>query len=146
MEECEALCNRLVIMVNGRFMCLGSLQHIKHKFGRGYSVTVKVKSTEDPNEVSVFVKFTRNYLEFLKIFFLLCFYYLFCLDSRTSVELHELYCVEVSSSAAERLSTRSRSIPDRHPRRHHWPSNHPTFPFFFLKSLVFYSVNFGHFV
>ena len=73
MEECEALCNRLVIMVNGRFMCLGSLQHIKHKFGRGYSVTVKVKSTEDPNEVSVFVKFTRNFLEFLKM----CFYFVF---------------------------------------------------------------------
>ena len=31
MEECEALCNRLVIMVNGAFRCLGSIQHLKTK-------------------------------------------------------------------------------------------------------------------
>lgn len=29
MEECEALCSRLAIMVNGRFCCLGSPQHLK---------------------------------------------------------------------------------------------------------------------
>uniref|UniRef100_A0A8C4M3M7 ATP binding cassette subfamily A member 12 n=1 Tax=Equus asinus asinus TaxID=83772 RepID=A0A8C4M3M7_EQUAS len=32
MEECEALCTRLAIMVNGRFQCIGSLQHIKSSF------------------------------------------------------------------------------------------------------------------
>ncbi len=31
MEECEALCTRLAIMVNGRFKCLGSIQHLKNK-------------------------------------------------------------------------------------------------------------------
>ena len=31
MEECEALCNRLAIMVNGAFRCLGSIQHLKNK-------------------------------------------------------------------------------------------------------------------
>lgn len=40
MEECEALCSRLGIMVNGRFKCLGSIQHLKNRFGSGYSVTV----------------------------------------------------------------------------------------------------------
>ncbi|KAL4826796.1 hypothetical protein H8958_010416 [Nasalis larvatus] len=30
MEECEALCTRLAIMVNGSFRCLGSPQHIKN--------------------------------------------------------------------------------------------------------------------
>ena len=29
MEECEALCDRLAIMVNGSFQCLGGPQHIK---------------------------------------------------------------------------------------------------------------------
>ncbi|CAF4504760.1 unnamed protein product, partial [Rotaria sp. Silwood2] len=29
MEECETLCNRLVIMVNGEFKCFGSVQHLK---------------------------------------------------------------------------------------------------------------------
>ncbi|CAG5059697.1 unnamed protein product, partial [Parnassius apollo] len=32
MEECEALCSRLTIMVNGRFQCLGTPQHLKNKF------------------------------------------------------------------------------------------------------------------
>ncbi|XP_067148534.1 ATP-binding cassette sub-family A member 13 [Apteryx mantelli] len=40
MEECEALCTRLAIMVNGSFKCLGSPQHIKNRFGDGYSVKV----------------------------------------------------------------------------------------------------------
>ncbi|VVC90264.1 unnamed protein product, partial [Leptidea sinapis] len=29
MEECEALCSRLTVMVNGRLYCLGPLQHLK---------------------------------------------------------------------------------------------------------------------
>ena len=41
MEECEALCTRLAIMVNGQFRCLGSCQHLKSKFGLGYSVILK---------------------------------------------------------------------------------------------------------
>ena len=32
MEECEALCGRLAIMVNGRFRCMGSIQHLKNRF------------------------------------------------------------------------------------------------------------------
>ncbi|CAB3983284.1 ATP-binding cassette sub-family A member 2 isoform X4 [Paramuricea clavata] len=32
MEECEALCTRLAIMVNGQFKCLGSTQHLKNRY------------------------------------------------------------------------------------------------------------------
>ncbi|NWH74855.1 ABCA1 protein, partial [Piaya cayana] len=42
MEECEALCTRMAIMVNGRFRCLGSVQHLKNRFGDGYTVVVRV--------------------------------------------------------------------------------------------------------
>uniref|UniRef100_A0A672GMS6 P-type phospholipid transporter n=1 Tax=Salarias fasciatus TaxID=181472 RepID=A0A672GMS6_SALFA len=42
MEECEALCTRMAIMVNGRFKCLGSIQHLKSRFGEGYTVIVRV--------------------------------------------------------------------------------------------------------
>uniref|UniRef100_A0A8C0QKP8 ATP binding cassette subfamily A member 12 n=1 Tax=Chelonoidis abingdonii TaxID=106734 RepID=A0A8C0QKP8_CHEAB len=45
MEECEALCTRLAIMVNGRFQCLGSLQHIKSRFGRGFTVKMHLMSS-----------------------------------------------------------------------------------------------------
>lgn len=38
MEECDALCTRIVIMVNGKFVCLGSPQHLKNKFGHGYTL------------------------------------------------------------------------------------------------------------
>jgi ATP-binding cassette subfamily A (ABC1) protein 3 len=41
MEECEALCTRLAIMVNGEFKSLGSAQHLKNKFGSGYTLSIK---------------------------------------------------------------------------------------------------------
>ncbi|KAF0723948.1 hypothetical protein Ae201684_017257 [Aphanomyces euteiches] len=41
MEECEALCTRVGIMVDGRLRCLGSIQHLKHKFGDGLLLHVK---------------------------------------------------------------------------------------------------------
>ncbi|XP_039671640.1 retinal-specific phospholipid-transporting ATPase ABCA4-like [Perca fluviatilis] len=46
MEECEALCTRLAIMVNGTFKCLGTIQQLKYKFGDGYVVTMKIKAAK----------------------------------------------------------------------------------------------------
>jgi ATP-binding cassette subfamily A (ABC1) protein 3 len=42
MEECEALCTRVGIMVAGSLRCLGSTQHIKSKFGGGSNLTMKL--------------------------------------------------------------------------------------------------------
>ena len=47
MEECEVLCSRLAIMVDGNFQCLGSPTHIKQKFGRGYTVSLLFKNEKD---------------------------------------------------------------------------------------------------
>jgi ATP-binding cassette subfamily A (ABC1) protein 3 len=47
MEECEALCTRLAIMVNGKFRCLGSTQRLKNKFAQGYALTIKVRKVGD---------------------------------------------------------------------------------------------------
>ncbi|EDO28092.1 predicted protein [Nematostella vectensis] len=44
MEECEALCTRLAIMVNGQFKCVGSAQHLKSRFGMGYTLMLKVEA------------------------------------------------------------------------------------------------------
>lgn len=49
MEECDALCTRIAIMVNGRFMCLGSPQHLKNKFGQGYTLIVQLGMLPDGN-------------------------------------------------------------------------------------------------
>ncbi|XP_064210505.1 ATP-binding cassette sub-family A member 2 isoform X1 [Anguilla rostrata] len=61
MEECEALCTRLGIMVNGRFKCLGSIQHLKNRFGDGYMITVRTKTSGSVKEVVRF--FNRNFPE-----------------------------------------------------------------------------------
>ncbi|BFZ10796.1 hypothetical protein BsWGS_13835 [Bradybaena similaris] len=47
MEECDALCTRIAIMVNGSFKCLGSPQHLKNKFGQGYTLIMKLGTLED---------------------------------------------------------------------------------------------------
>lgn len=44
MEECEAICTRLAIMVNGEFKCLGSAQHLKNQFSKGFLLTIKIRS------------------------------------------------------------------------------------------------------
>lgn len=38
MEECEALCQRVGIMVGGRFTCLGTPQHLKNRFCSTYKL------------------------------------------------------------------------------------------------------------
>jgi ATP-binding cassette, subfamily A (ABC1), member 3 len=50
MEECEALCPRIAIMANGRLRCLGSAQHLKNKFGRGFQVEMKVSLVSHDDE------------------------------------------------------------------------------------------------
>jgi ABC-type multidrug transport system ATPase subunit len=43
MEEAEAVCNRIAIMVKGKMRCLGSNQHLKNKFGSGYRLVLNIK-------------------------------------------------------------------------------------------------------
>lgn len=47
MEECEALCTRIAIMVAGDFKCLGSVQHLKNKFSKGFILTIKMEQEND---------------------------------------------------------------------------------------------------
>ncbi|DAZ93924.1 TPA: LOW QUALITY PROTEIN: hypothetical protein N0F65_008867 [Lagenidium giganteum] len=42
MEECEALCTRVGIMVGGGLKCLGSIQHLKGRFGDGLMLDAKL--------------------------------------------------------------------------------------------------------
>jgi len=41
MEECEALCRRIGIMVGGRLKCIGSANHLKKRFGNGLQVDLR---------------------------------------------------------------------------------------------------------
>ncbi|PWA31216.1 hypothetical protein CCH79_00002910, partial [Gambusia affinis] len=66
MEECEALCSRLAIMVKGQFRCLGSLQHIKNRFGSGFTVKMYLaKPLCDTEAITAFMqrKFPTTFLK-----------------------------------------------------------------------------------
>ncbi|XP_034369378.1 phospholipid-transporting ATPase ABCA3-like isoform X1 [Arvicanthis niloticus] len=58
LEECEALCTRISIMVRGKLTCLGSPQYLKNKFGDIYILKTKVKSGEALNEFKNFITLT----------------------------------------------------------------------------------------
>lgn len=42
MEECEALCHRIGIMVKGQLRCLGTSQRLKQRFGSGFQLDVNL--------------------------------------------------------------------------------------------------------
>mmetsp|Transcript_19382 Transcript_19382/g.36014 ORF Transcript_19382/g.36014 Transcript_19382/m.36014 type:complete len:1964 (+) Transcript_19382:180-6071(+) len=62
MEECEALCQRIGIMVGGRFRCLGSAQHLKSKYGLGFQLefVFKTASEEEQKELEAKVFEANN--------------------------------------------------------------------------------------
>lgn len=59
MAECEALCSRVGIMVNGEFRCLGSPQQLKSTYGKGYRLKVRVSS--HPEAVREYVR--QNFVD-----------------------------------------------------------------------------------
>ncbi|KAJ8263807.1 hypothetical protein GJAV_G00141480 [Gymnothorax javanicus] len=46
MEEAEAVCDRVAILVSGRLRCIGSIQQLKGKYGRGYSLELKLREED----------------------------------------------------------------------------------------------------
>ena len=63
MEECEALSTKLGIMSKGQFKCLGSIQHLKNKFGKGYTLILKCKKGGD-EEVTKVEQFVATRINF----------------------------------------------------------------------------------
>ncbi|NXE01436.1 ABCA9 protein, partial [Chaetorhynchus papuensis] len=59
MEEAEAVCDRVAILVAGQLRCIGSIQYLKNKFGKGYLLEIKVKDAESSDAL---------HTEILKIF------------------------------------------------------------------------------
>ncbi|XP_064460515.1 cholesterol transporter ABCA5-like isoform X2 [Ornithodoros turicata] len=47
MEEADALCTKVGIMVRGSLRCLGATQHLKNKFGAGYTLDIKMQRREN---------------------------------------------------------------------------------------------------
>ncbi|XP_030361986.1 ATP-binding cassette sub-family A member 10-like isoform X2 [Strigops habroptila] len=59
MEEAEAVCDRVAILVSGQLRCIGSIQYLKNKFGKSYLLEIKVK---DPGRADLL------HAEILRIF------------------------------------------------------------------------------
>ena len=59
MAECDVLCSRLAIMVNGQFKCLGTPQHLKHRFGTGYYLKLRL---EDISSIETASNIIQQYL------------------------------------------------------------------------------------
>uniref|UniRef100_A0A5F8GHN2 ABC transporter domain-containing protein n=1 Tax=Monodelphis domestica TaxID=13616 RepID=A0A5F8GHN2_MONDO len=60
MEECEALCTKLAIMVAGKLKCLGGPQYLKNKFGSGYTLVAKLKNNYTEDDMEQFKKFIET--------------------------------------------------------------------------------------
>ena len=66
MEECEALSTKIGIMVNGQFKCLGSIQQLKSKYGKGYTLILKCKKNTD-DDVTKVEQFVATRINFSKL-------------------------------------------------------------------------------
>ena len=55
MDEAEALCKRMGIMVNGEFVCLGKANEIKNKYGYGYELNIKIKPLSEEMENELYI-------------------------------------------------------------------------------------------
>jgi ABC-type multidrug transport system ATPase subunit len=47
MEEAEALCDRIAVMVNGKVQAIGTPQRLKNTYGAGYKISVKTLQPKD---------------------------------------------------------------------------------------------------
>ena len=64
MQECESICSRIGIMVAGQFRCLGSVQHLRNKYGQGFTVMVKIKREmiQNPSEANEYVDQIKSFV------------------------------------------------------------------------------------
>ncbi|GMF24988.1 unnamed protein product [Phytophthora fragariaefolia] len=62
MEECEALCNKAGIMVDGGLRCFGSIPHLKARFGDGFMLECKLDAPSS-HTVADFVHLVSDRVE-----------------------------------------------------------------------------------
>jgi len=53
MEEAEALCQRIAIIVGGSLRCIGSVQHLKSRYGSGWQVNIKIGERGNEQKIEV---------------------------------------------------------------------------------------------
>lgn len=61
MDETEALCTKIGIMVNGELKCYGSLHRLLHKYGNGYSLQAKINPLKTKEFIQLIHSVFSNY-------------------------------------------------------------------------------------
>lgn len=61
MDECEALCNRLTVMVDGQMQCIGSIQYLKNHYGQGFTVMVNLRNVDDDSLTEIKSEIERQF-------------------------------------------------------------------------------------
>ncbi|XP_058455258.1 ATP-binding cassette sub-family A member 2 isoform X2 [Malaya genurostris] len=61
MDECEELCNRLSIMVGGQLRCIGFIQRLKEKYGKGYNLWLKLNSNSSLSPSTLVADIQRRF-------------------------------------------------------------------------------------
>ncbi|XP_018647577.1 hypothetical protein Smp_056290 [Schistosoma mansoni] len=87
MEECEALCQYIGIMINGQLKCFGTIQHLKNRFGNGYQVDIRLNHLVTNNQINQLknefhLKFPNSILNELQ-----SYYYKYQMDKNIQLSL-----------------------------------------------------------
>lgn len=61
-------------MVNGRFQCLGSTQHLKNKFGEGYTFSIRVAGPDYEHNQREIIRFIERNIPLASLKVSSCFY------------------------------------------------------------------------
>lgn len=61
-------------MVNGRFQCLGSTQHLKNKFGEGYTFSIRVAGPDYEHNQREIIRFIERNIPSASLKVSSCFY------------------------------------------------------------------------
>ena len=59
MDEAEALCDKIAIMVDGRFVCIGTPGELKEQFGQGYQAYITSEKSSSDSEVMAALPFLK---------------------------------------------------------------------------------------
>jgi ABC-type multidrug transport system ATPase subunit len=60
MEECEALCNKITVMVNGAFRCYGTHKEVKDLYGQGRQLSVKLETPTKQERTELMKRWTTD--------------------------------------------------------------------------------------
>lgn len=62
-EECEAVCTKMAIMVNGKFRCYGPIDHLKKKFASGCTLVLRASKYANQEDISLIEKYVKNNIQ-----------------------------------------------------------------------------------